>query len=103
MGIKELTDEKLVVLLREGNILAYEEIYRRHWYKTYSWAKHQVGAEDAEELVQELFLSLWNRRNEVVIKRLDHDMFDPKVLEFLHLALDVLVPRRDAVVEELVL
>lgn len=71
MGIKELSDEKLVVLLREGNILAYEEIYRRYWYKTYTWATHQIGAEDAEELVQELFLSLWNRRTEVVIKRLD--------------------------------
>lgn len=71
MGIKELSDEKLVVLLREGSILAYEEIYRRYWYKTYTWATHQIGAEDAEELVQELFLSLWNRRTEVVIKRLD--------------------------------
>lgn len=71
MIIKELADKQLVEMLREGNLLAYEEIYQRYWYKLYAWASHQIGAQDAEELVQEVFLSLWNRRTEVHIKRLD--------------------------------
>ena len=50
---------------------AFEEIYRRYWYKLYSIAYHQTGIrEEAEELVQEVFLKLWSRRNEVVIRHL---------------------------------
>ncbi|MDX1938898.1 MAG: sigma-70 family RNA polymerase sigma factor [Saprospiraceae bacterium] len=71
MSVKELADAQLVILLREGNLRAYEVIYQRYWYKLYLWASHQIGAQDAEELVQEVFLSLWNRRAEIEIKRLD--------------------------------
>jgi RNA polymerase sigma-70 factor (family 1) len=71
MAIKELSDEKLVALLHEGDIHAYEEIYHRYWHKIYTWATHQIGAEEAAELVQELFMSLWNRRTEVIIKQLN--------------------------------
>lgn len=71
MAEKEFTDEQLVVFLRAGNRVAYEEIYRRYWDKLFEWASHQIGVEDAEEVLQEVFLSLWHRRTEVVIKRLD--------------------------------
>lgn len=69
--MKLLDDERLVMLLQEGKILAFEEIYRRYWYKLFGVAYHQTGIrEEAEELVQEVFLTLWNRRSEVVIKHL---------------------------------
>lgn len=71
MSVKEFADADLVVLLREGNLKAFEVIYQRYWYKLYLWASHQVGNQDAEELVQEVFLSLWHRRAEVEIKRID--------------------------------
>lgn len=72
MGLQQLKDEHLVASLREGKIAAYEEIYQRYWYKLYGIAFNQTGVrEEAEELVQEVFLSLWNRRAEVLIKHLD--------------------------------
>ena len=50
---------------------AFEEIYRRYWYRLYSLAYQQTSIrEDAEELVQEVFLKLWSRRSEVVIRHL---------------------------------
>ncbi len=71
MALNQLDDERLVEFLREGRRNAFEEIYRRYWYKLYSIAYQQTGIrEEAEELVQEVFLKLWSRRAEVQIRHL---------------------------------
>lgn len=70
--MRQLDDERLVMFLQEGKITAFEEIYRRYWYKLFGIAYHQTGVrEEAEELVQEVFLNIWNRRAEVAIRHLD--------------------------------
>jgi RNA polymerase sigma-70 factor (family 1) len=72
MNHSQLSDEALVALLQAGEARAYEAIYKRYWYKMYSIAYHQTGVrQEAEELVQNVFLSVWNRRTEVVIRHLD--------------------------------
>ena len=66
-----LTDEQLVMKLSEGNKIAFGEIYDRYWYKLFCIAYHQTGTkEEAEELVHDLFESLWNRREQSHIKHL---------------------------------
>lgn len=66
-----LTDEQLVKQLRESNKRAFEEIYDRYWYKLFCICYHQVGSrEESEELVQDLFESLWNKRGEAEIRHL---------------------------------
>ncbi|GLU54235.1 RNA polymerase sigma factor [Dyadobacter frigoris] len=66
-----LTDEQLVIELSEGNKFAFGEIYDRYWYKLFCIAYHQIGTkEEAEELVHDLFESLWNRREQSNIRHL---------------------------------
>lgn len=70
--MKEYSDIQLVDLLHEGNARAFEEIYKRYWFKLYGIALHHLGVkEECEELVQNVFMSIWNRRENVQIKKLD--------------------------------
>lgn len=70
--MKEYSDKQLVAFLYGGNSHAFEEIYKRYWSKLYAIAIHHVGVrEEAEELVQNVFMSIWNRRSKVLIRSLD--------------------------------
>jgi RNA polymerase sigma-70 factor (family 1) len=65
------TDEQLVTQLSESSKTAFEEIYNRYWYKLFCMSFHQTGSrEEAEELVHDLFESLWDRRAVSNIKHL---------------------------------
>lgn len=71
MKYQKLSDEELVDFLKSDNETAFEEIYNRYWYKLFGVAYHEIGTkEEAEELVHDLFESLWNRRQSSVIKHL---------------------------------
>ncbi|MDI9879560.1 RNA polymerase sigma-70 factor [Flectobacillus longus] len=71
MKYKKLTDEQLVVQIMEDNKYAFEEVYHRYWYKLFGVAYHEIGTrEEAEELVHDLFESLWNRRHQLNIRML---------------------------------
>ena len=60
------TDDQLVELLQQGNEKAFGEIYNRYWFKLFGVAYHQTGTkEEAEELVHDVFESLWNNRDSI--------------------------------------
>lgn len=60
---KNFTDAELVATLKTGDKNAFTEIYDRYWDKLFSMAGHKLDQlEDAEEVVQNIFISLWNRR-----------------------------------------
>lgn len=62
-------DQELILLLKEDNQEAMTEIYDRYWLKLLSVAKNRLSVqEEAEECVQDVFLSLWKRRNSIVLK-----------------------------------
>lgn len=59
-----LQDEELLQLLKQEQMAAFEEIYNRYWDKLYAAAyKRLQSKEVSEELVQDLFTSLWINRN----------------------------------------
>ncbi len=64
-------DTKLAVLLREGNEEAFTEIYNRYWRKLYFVAiKLLKSSEKAEEVIQEVFLTIWEKRESLQIQSL---------------------------------
>lgn len=61
-------DEMLMTLIASGDTLAFRELYLRHkkelWLVVFNATRSK---EQAEDLVQEVFVSLWQRRAEVNI------------------------------------
>jgi RNA polymerase sigma-70 factor (ECF subfamily) len=59
-GLRELADEDLMQLVRQGQAEAFEIIYERHCNAAFSLAYRMTGKRSiAEDVVQEAFLSLW--------------------------------------------
>ncbi len=72
MEYKILSDELLVKLLRVGEQEAFEEIYRRYWQKLLRSAQFKIRSKETiEEILQDLFISLWEKRERVVIENLE--------------------------------
>jgi RNA polymerase sigma-70 factor (ECF subfamily) len=60
VGLRELADEDLMQLVRQGEAMAFELIYERHSSAAFSLAYRMTGKRSiAEDVVQEAFLSLW--------------------------------------------
>jgi RNA polymerase sigma-70 factor (family 1) len=71
-----LTDESLVLLMKNSESKAFEVIYQRYWRQLYGFANQQLGVpEDAEEVVHDVMMSLWENREHSNIQNLRVYMF----------------------------
>jgi RNA polymerase sigma-70 factor (family 1) len=72
MGINSYSiysDSELLVFLRAGDKLAFEEFYNRYHKPVYRYLVSLVKVpEIAEDLVHEIFVKLWDIREKLVIK-----------------------------------
>lgn len=67
------TDQELLCLLQRGDEAAYTEIYQRYWQQLFSAACSRLrNAEDAREIVQQVFFILWKHRAHLHILHLAH-------------------------------
>lgn len=72
-----LSDELLVKLLRVDDEDAFKEIYDRYWKLLFRIAQSKVKTdEEAEELVQDVLLGIWEKRAEQQIDNLGGYMFN---------------------------
>ena len=66
--LANVSDNDLVFLLQEGSEDAYTEIYNRYKWLMHTHAYKKLGDRDeANDLIQELFTSLWVRRKDIVL------------------------------------
>lgn len=71
-GYQQQTDADLMTFLGKGDRQAFTEIYQRYWKKLLAIAYiHNRNKAAAEEIVQEVFISLWNRRHELRVDQLN--------------------------------
>jgi RNA polymerase sigma-70 factor (ECF subfamily) len=60
------SDTELIALLTEGDRGAFEVIYRKYASDLYRYARKNISVkEDCEEIIQDVFESLWTRHDEL--------------------------------------
>jgi RNA polymerase sigma-70 factor (ECF subfamily) len=66
-----LNEQELIVFLRQGDERAFTEIYNRYWNKLTAIAYNLMRDKSAaKEIVQDLFVGIWNRREQIDISNL---------------------------------
>jgi len=66
----ELNDEELFSEIKLDNHQAFEELYRRYFYRLLNDAYKRLRDRDqSEELVQELFVGIWAKRHQISIAK----------------------------------
>ncbi|MGA9639287.1 RNA polymerase sigma-70 factor [Flavobacterium sp.] len=67
---KQCTDEELVVLLQQGKDRAFDELYIRYRDVLVRFVHQRMKSLDiAQEIVQEVFTTIWERRRMLVIQK----------------------------------
>ena len=73
MQYQLLEDQLLLKLLKANDEEAFKEIYTRYWKPLFNAAYFRLNnKETAKELVQNVFLYLWEKRNSLTITHLQH-------------------------------
>jgi RNA polymerase sigma-70 factor (family 1) len=66
------TDAALVAAVALDDWKAFGELYERYWYRVFALAYRKLKSrETAEELVQELFATLWHKRAQQTIAQVE--------------------------------
>lgn len=66
-------DALLLERLRKGSVEAFEEIFRTYWHSLYLKARAKTMSHDeAEEIVQSIFSTLWEKRATILITHLPY-------------------------------
>lgn len=67
--ISILSDEELLEQLQAGSKQAFTVLYDRYWKKLFTTAANKLNnLDEAEDVVQQIFISIWNRREELEIQ-----------------------------------
>lgn len=67
-----LSDDQLILLLKQGEESAFTKIYSRYSHKLLAVAFNYCQDPDlAEEITQDIFMNLWKRRQSIKINSLN--------------------------------
>ena len=65
-NLKLLDDSALIDLINQDYKPAFDELYQRYWEKLFVYLVRVLkDRQETEDILQELFVSVWNRRNQL--------------------------------------
>ena len=70
-GSQRSEDHLLLQRMKNGSSVAFDTIYEKYWEKLYNAAYKRLNDEDcAKDIIQDIFLQLWQRREDLQIDQL---------------------------------
>jgi RNA polymerase sigma-70 factor (ECF subfamily) len=70
--VQSLSDDRLIALIRENDLTAFEHIYNKYWSKLYLSAYNILRERQAsEDITQEVLVNLWVKRADVQVVSLN--------------------------------
>src|SRR2546428_10100489 len=60
----DASDEALAARVAGGEVGAFGALYDRYASRVYAWAAHLLGVAEADDVVQEVFLRLWDKAHQ---------------------------------------
>jgi len=78
------TDAELLSRMSKDDQGAFEELYRRYWRRCYLQVLHRSGDETlAEDIVQNVFVSLWEKRKSLRVQHVGAYLFSAVRFRFI--------------------
>ncbi len=65
----EQTDKEILIQIKENSHSAFDLLFDRYWERLYRVAVARVDEDSAQDIVQELFIRLWERRHNLSISQ----------------------------------
>ena len=85
-----LSDLQLLQLIKENDTVAFKELYDRFWEKLYRYAwKRLKSKHDAEDVVQHVFMKLWEHRSVRNIQSIEQYLYKSVYYEVLDVLKDI--------------
>ncbi|MDN3666640.1 RNA polymerase sigma factor [Algibacter miyuki] len=76
-NLEKISDTSLLILVKEGNELAFRQIYNRYWHPLYNYALNILEDKGlTEDTIQEVFIKIWTNRETTQIERLKNYLFN---------------------------
>ena len=74
--LHDLSEDKLLFLVKEGNELAFKVIYNKYWKRLFAYTYNILNDRGlAEDVLHEIFTNIWFKRGEIKIESLEKYLF----------------------------
>ena len=74
--LHDLSEDKLLFLVKEGNELAFKVIYNKYWKRLFAYTYNILNDRGlAEDVLHEIFTNIWFKRKEIKIESLEKYLF----------------------------
>lgn len=76
MRLSEIDDTELLILIKTGNELAFNQLYDRYWKRLFAYTLNILNDKGlAEDAVHEIFTNLWIKRASLNISTFENYLF----------------------------
>lgn len=76
MRLNEIDDKQLLILIKNGNELAFNQLYNRYWKRLFAYTLNILNDKGlAEDVIHEIFTNIWIKGDSLNISTCENYLF----------------------------